>query len=59
MKRSTEEKIKDNVKACKDVQDFIKEYKKREGAITQLISDLEELAQRYKEGVFEVCAMDS
>ena len=59
MKRSTEEKIKANVKACRDVQDFISAYKKREDASAQLISDLEKLAKSYKESVFEVCAMDS
>lgn len=59
MKRSTQEKIKANVKACKDVQDFIAAYKKREGHSHQLISDLEKLAKRYKEAIFEVCAMDS
>ena len=59
MKRSTEEKIKANVKACKDVQDFIAAYKKREDASAQLISEHEKLAKRCKESVFEVCAMDS
>jgi len=56
MKRSTEEKIKANVKACKDVQDFITDYKKREDASAQLISDLEELAKSYEKVVFKVCA---
>ena len=59
MKRSTEEKIKANVKACRDVQDFISAYKKCEDSSAQLISDLERLAKRYKEGVYEVCEMDS
>lgn len=55
MKRSTVERIKANVKACKDLQDFVEAYKKREEASAQLISELERLAQRYKEAVYEVC----
>ena len=55
MKRSTDKKIQEKVKAWKDVQSIIYVYSKKDDASLILVEDLRKLVKSYEHGVFKAC----
>ena len=55
MKKATEDKIREKVKAWKEVQAIIVDRRKNDNDSPGLVSDLEKLAKSYEKNVFRIC----